>query len=212
MAGDRFYITTAISYPNGAPHIGHAYEAVATDAIARFKRLDGADVFFMTGVDEHGLKMTQTAARQGMTPRELSDCNVPLFVAMCDKLNVSYDRFIRTTEPAHYDSVQEIWRRMERAGDIYLGTYAGWYSVRDEAFYDESETRLNTTASAWARRARRLSGRKREPTSSACPPTRTACLRTMRRIPASSAPRRGATRSSASFEAASRISRSRAPP
>ena len=144
MAGDRFYITTAISYPNGAPHIGHAYEAVATDAIARFKRLDGADVFFMTGVDEHGLKMTQTAARQGMTPRELSDCNVPLFVAMCDKLNVSYDRFIRTTEPAHYDSVQEIWRRMERAGDIYLGTYAGWYSVRDEAFYDESETRLNT--------------------------------------------------------------------
>ena len=143
MAGDKFYITTAISYPNGAPHIGHAYEAVATDAIARFKRLDGDDVFFMTGVDEHGLKMTQTAAKEGVTPRELSDRNVPLFVGMCDKLNVSYDRFIRTTEPAHYASVQEIWRRMERAGDIYLGTYAGWYSVRDEAFYDESETYLN---------------------------------------------------------------------
>jgi len=143
MAGGKFYITTAISYPNGAPHIGHAYEAVATDAIARFRRLDGDDVFFMTGVDEHGLKMTQTAAKEGITPRQLSDRNVPLFVAMCDKLNVSYDRFIRTTEPAHYASVQNIWRRMEKAGDIYLDTYAGWYSVRDEAFYDESETQLD---------------------------------------------------------------------
>jgi methionyl-tRNA synthetase len=143
MAGGKFYITTAISYPNGAPHIGHAYEAVATDAIARFRRLDGDDVFFMTGVDEHGLKMTQTAAKEGITPRQLSDRNVPLFVAMCDKLNVSYDRFIRTTEPAHYASVQNIWLRMEKAGDIYLDTYAGWYSVRDEAFYDESETQLD---------------------------------------------------------------------
>src|SRR5215207_9665063 len=143
MAGGKFYITTAISYPNGAPHIGHAYEAVATDAIARFRRLDGDDVFFMTGVDERGLKMTQTAAKEGITPRQLSDRNVPLFVAMCDKLNVSYDRFIRTTEPAHYASVQNIWLRMEKAGDIYLDTYAGWYSVRDEAFYDESETQLD---------------------------------------------------------------------
>ena len=83
-----FYITTAISYPNGAPHIGHAYEAVATDAIARFKRLDGYDVFFMTGVDEHGLKMTQTAAKEGLTPAQLSDRNVPLFEAMCDRLAV----------------------------------------------------------------------------------------------------------------------------
>jgi len=140
---EPFYITTAISYPNGPPHIGHAYEAIATDAIARFKRLDDADVFFMTGVDEHGLKMTQTAAREGLSPKALADRNVPLFVQMCDRLAVSYDRFIRTTEPAHYASVQEIWRRMERAGDIYLGTYAGWYSVRDEAFYDESETHLN---------------------------------------------------------------------
>src|SRR5690606_10608656 len=95
----RFYITTAISYPNGAPHIGHAYEAIATDAIARFKRLDGFDVFFLTGVDEHGLKMTQTAAAQGIGPRELADRNAPLFKAMCDRLNISYTRFIRTTEP-----------------------------------------------------------------------------------------------------------------
>jgi methionyl-tRNA synthetase len=142
MAEDTFYITTAISYPNGPPHIGHAYEAVASDAIARFNRIDGRDVFFMTGVDEHGLKMTQTAIKEGLTPKELSDRNVPLFVAMCDRLDVSYDRFIRTTEPAHHASVQEIWRRMAAAGDIYLGTYAGWYSVRDEAFYDESETTL----------------------------------------------------------------------
>ena len=98
--GEPFYITTAISYPNGAPHIGHAYEAIATDAIARFQRLDGYDVFFMTGVDEHGLKMTQTAAKEGIAPRALADRNSPQFQAMCDRLNVSYDRFIRTTEPA----------------------------------------------------------------------------------------------------------------
>jgi methionyl-tRNA synthetase len=137
-----FFISTAISYPNGAPHIGHAYEAIASDAIARFKRLDGFDVFFMTGVDEHGLKMTQTAAKVGISPRELSDQNVPQFSDMCDALNVSYDRFIRTTEPAHYAASQAIWQAMEAAGDIYLDTYAGWYSVRDEAFYDEDETVL----------------------------------------------------------------------
>jgi methionyl-tRNA synthetase len=142
MTKSKFYITTAISYPNGAPHIGHAYEAVATDAIARFKRIDGYDVFFLTGTDEHGLKMTQTAAKEGISPRALSDRNAPIFMAMCDKLSISQDRFIRTTEPVHYESSQELWRRMLAAGDIYLDTYAGWYSVRDEAFYDESETKL----------------------------------------------------------------------
>jgi methionyl-tRNA synthetase len=140
----RYYITTAISYPNGAPHIGHAYEAIASDAIARFQRLDGYDVFFMTGVDEHGLKMTQTAAKEGIEPRALADRNSPRFKAMCDRLNVSYDRFIRTTEPAHYKSSEAIWRKMEKAGDIYLGTYAGWYSVRDEAFYAEGETTVGS--------------------------------------------------------------------
>jgi methionyl-tRNA synthetase len=141
-AAAPYFVTTAISYPNGAPHIGHAYEAIATDAIARFARLDGRDVFFLTGVDEHGLKMTQTAAKEGIPPRALADRNAPQFRAMCDRLNVSYDRFIRTTEPAHYRSSQAIWRKMATAGDIYLGTYEGWYSVRDEAFYAESETRL----------------------------------------------------------------------
>ncbi|MFC7400198.1 methionine--tRNA ligase [Chelatococcus sp. GCM10030263] len=138
----KFYITTAISYPNGAPHIGHAYEDVATDAIARFKRLDGYEVFFLTGVDEHGLKMMQTAAREGLTPRALADRNSALFRQMAETFAASHDRFIRTTEPAHYAASQELWRRMRDAGDIYLGTYAGWYSVRDEAFYDESETRV----------------------------------------------------------------------
>lgn len=137
---ETFYITTAISYPNGAPHIGHAYEAIASDAIARFKRLDGYDVFFMTGVDEHGLKMVQTAAREGISPRELSDRHTAQFVEMVDAMNISHDRFIRTTEPAHHIAAQALWRRMQDAGDIYLGTYAGWYSVRDEAFYDENET------------------------------------------------------------------------
>ncbi|HVT54691.1 MAG TPA: class I tRNA ligase family protein, partial [Xanthobacteraceae bacterium] len=136
----EYYVTTAISYPNGAPHIGHAYEAIATDAIARFHRLDGQDVFFQTGVDEHGLKMTQTAAKEGISARELSNRNTPLFQAMCDKLNISYDRFIRTTEDAHYKASQAIWQKMADSGDIYLGNYEGWYSVRDEAFYAESET------------------------------------------------------------------------
>jgi methionyl-tRNA synthetase len=136
----KFYVTTAISYPNGAPHIGHAYEAIATDAIARFKRLDGFDVYFLTGTDEHGIKMVQTAARDGITPRELAERNVPLFQKMVAAYGCSNDDFIRTTEPRHYAASQAIWERMQAAGDIYLDTYAGWYSVRDEAFYGEGET------------------------------------------------------------------------
>ena len=138
-----YYITTAISYPNGAPHIGHAYEAIATDAIARFMRLDGYDVYFLTGTDEHGQKMQQTATREGLTARALRDRNVPLFEAMVKRLNCSNDDFIHTTEERHHRSSEEIWRRMEKNGDIYLDKYAGWYSVRDEAYYAESETHLN---------------------------------------------------------------------
>src|SRR3954470_2109233 len=139
----QYYITTAIAYPNGVPHIGHAYEVIATDAIARFQRLDGYDVFFLTGTDEHGSKMVQTAAKEGITPRELVDRHVARFRAMDDRLNCSYDEFIRTTEPRHHKSSQAIWEAMQRNGDIYLSKYAGWYSVRDEAYYDESETRLD---------------------------------------------------------------------
>ncbi|AVO44931.1 methionine--tRNA ligase [Phreatobacter cathodiphilus] len=140
MSKPRFYVTTAISYPNGAPHIGHAYEVIATDAIARFMRADGRDVFFLTGTDEHGLKMVQTAEREGLPVRALADRNADRFRAMAGALAISNDDFIRTTEPRHYRSSQAIWERMVAAGDIYLGGYEGWYSVRDEAFYAEDET------------------------------------------------------------------------
>ena len=139
MAEKTFYITTAISYPNGPPHIGHAYEVIATDAIARFKRLDGYDVFFLTGTDEHGQKIQQTAARSGTTPRDFVDEMAPKFRAMAERLSCSFERFIRTTDSDHLRSTQELWQRMEKSGDIYLSKYAGWYSVRDEAYYDESE-------------------------------------------------------------------------
>src|SRR6202166_1914738 len=113
----RYYVTTAIAYPNGPPHIGHAYEAIATDAIARFKRLDGYDVYFLTGTDEHGIKMVQTAGREGVSPRALADRNVPLFRQMVEALGCSNDRFIRTTETDHHRASQEIWRRMAANGD-----------------------------------------------------------------------------------------------
>ncbi|MEZ5828810.1 MAG: methionine--tRNA ligase [Hyphomicrobiales bacterium] len=143
MADKRpYYITTAISYPNDAPHIGHAYEAVATDALARFRRLQGLDVFFLTGTDEHGIKMLQTARAQGISAAELADRNTPKFRAMVQALNCSNDDFITTREERHILASQELWRRMKNAGDIYLDKYAGWYSVRDEAYYDESELKM----------------------------------------------------------------------
>jgi len=137
--GEPFYITTAISYPNGPPHIGHAYEAIAADAIARFQRSRGRDVRFQTGTDEHGLKMAQAARGEGIEPRALADKMSRLFQNMCDALNVSYDRFIRTSQPDHYRASQAIWTAMEERGDLYLDRYEGWYSVRDEAYYEEEE-------------------------------------------------------------------------
>ena len=138
-ARPTFYITTAIPYANGAPHIGHAYERIATDAIARFHRLDGKDVLFVTGMDEHGLKMQQTAAREGLTPLALADRTAAQFEAMGEKLNARADDIVRTTQERHKKSVQDIWNKMLAKGDIYLDKYEGWYSVRDEAYYDESE-------------------------------------------------------------------------
>ena len=137
---NSFYITTAIAYPNGEPHIGHAYEAIATDALARFQRLDGKDVFFLTGTDEHGLKMIQTAEAEKLTPMEVATRNAQRFKEMDQRLNISFDRFIRTTEQQHHRASQEIWKRMTDNGDIYLDSYAGWYSVREEAYYAEEET------------------------------------------------------------------------
>ncbi|WP_019200645.1 methionine--tRNA ligase [Tsukamurella sp. 1534] len=143
MAADKvFYLTTAIAYPNGVPHIGHAYEYIATDVIARFKRLDGFDVFFLTGTDEHGLKMQQTAAKEGIETKALADRNALAFESLQRAVGSTFDRFIRTTDPDHYTASQAIWEKMAANGDIYLDTFAGWYSVRDEAYYAEDETSL----------------------------------------------------------------------
>jgi methionyl-tRNA synthetase len=150
MSHDTFYVTTAIAYPNGAPHIGHGYELIATDAIARFMRLDGRDVFFLTGSDEHGQKMQQTAEREGITAKELADRNTARFREMGPALNSSNDDYIRTSEERHYKTCAALWQKMEAAGDIYLDKYAGWYSVRDEAYYDESELTLNADGKRFA--------------------------------------------------------------
>ena len=136
---EPFYLTTAIHYPNGRPHIGHAYETIAADVLARFQRLMGREVRFQTGTDEHGLKMAQKARELGVEPRALADEMSGYFRELFDKLDVSYDRFIRTTEPEHHRASQAIWQAMEASGDLYLDRYEGWYSVRDEAYYDESE-------------------------------------------------------------------------
>lgn len=136
---DPFYITTAISYPNGKPHIGHAYEAIAADVIARFQRQSGREVRFQTGTDEHGLKMAQKARELGVTPQALCDEMSGHFIEMCKALNVEYDTFLRTTEPRHHAASQVLWQRMAASGDLYLDRYEGWYSIRDEAFYEEKE-------------------------------------------------------------------------
>lgn len=136
---EPYYLTTAIHYPNGRPHIGHAYETIAADVVARFQRLMGREVRFQTGTDEHGLKMAQKAREIGRTPRELADEMSGHFRELFDWLNISYDRFIRTTDDDHHRASQAIWRAMEATGDLYVDRYEGWYSVRDEAYYDESE-------------------------------------------------------------------------
>lgn len=136
---EPFYITTAISYPNGRPHIGHAYEAIATDVMARFQRMRGRDVRLITGTDEHGLKMVQTARGAGRDTLEFADEMSQYFRDMCSRLNISYDNFSRTSDAGHQAASQALWRAMEANGDLYLDRYEGWYSVRDEAFYDEKE-------------------------------------------------------------------------
>lgn len=136
---EPYYITTAIAYPNGKPHIGHAYEAIAADAIARFERMRGRDVRLVTGTDEHGLKMAQTARAAGRDTLEFATEMSNYFREMCDKLDISIDAFRRTTEERHKAASIAIWEAMAASGDLYLDRYEGWYSVRDEAYYDESE-------------------------------------------------------------------------
>ena len=139
---EPFYITTAIAYPNGKPHIGHAYEAIAADAIARFQRLQGRDVRFVTGTDEHGLKMAQTARGLGRDTLEFATEMSDHFREMCARLDISHDAFCRTTQDRHKAASVALWKAMRASDDLYLDRYEGWYSVRDEAFYDESETTL----------------------------------------------------------------------
>jgi methionyl-tRNA synthetase len=140
---DRFYVTTPIYYVNGAPHIGHAYTSLAADVVARWKRLEGHDVFFLTGTDEHGQKVEKAAQDAGLDPQSFTDGVAAQFQAMGEALGISNDDFIRTTEPRHKAACAALWTRLVESGDIYLGAYEGWYAVRDEAFYGEDELTTN---------------------------------------------------------------------
>ncbi|MEP2828966.1 methionine--tRNA ligase [Parvibaculum sp.] len=140
MPGQKaFYVTTPIYYVNDVPHIGHAYTTLACDVLARFKRLDGYDVMFLTGTDEHGQKVEKAAAAAGVTPQEFTDRVSQNFRDLCEHMNYSNNAFIRTTEPRHAQACQDLWKKLEESGNIYLGSYSGWYAVRDEAFYGEDE-------------------------------------------------------------------------
>jgi methionyl-tRNA synthetase len=191
---EPFYITTAIHYPNGKPHIGHAYETIAADVIARFQRMQGRDVRFQTGTDEHGLKMAQKARDLGITPRSAGRRNVRYFREMFDRSDI---HMIASSAPRaeHHRASQALWQAMEANGDLYLDRYEGWYSVRDEAYYDESELtegeggeKLSpqgtpvewTVEESWFFRLSK--------------PTRTGCWRSTATIPASSSPKAAATR------------------
>jgi methionyl-tRNA synthetase len=140
MTDHKFYITTPIYYVNGSPHLGHAYTSTAADVLARWNRLEGHDVFFLTGTDEHGQKVEAAARLKGIPPQQFTDEVSAEFKAMAQVMNISNDDFIRTTEPRHKAAAQAIWLKLQEKGFITLGAYEGWYAVRDEAFYDEDET------------------------------------------------------------------------
>jgi len=135
----NFYITTPIYYPSGKPHMGHAYSSIIADIFARFKRLEGFNVLFLTGTDEHGQKIQKEAKKNNKEPKIFCDEISENFRSLTKTLNLTNNDFIRTTEPRHFKSVNEIWKRLENSGDIYLDKYSGWYSVSDEAYYDEDE-------------------------------------------------------------------------
>jgi len=139
MSKKNFYITTPIYYPSGNPHMGHAYSSIVADVIARFKRLEGKNVFFLTGTDEHGLKIQREAEKSNKDVNFFCDEVSNKFKDLAKTLNLSIDDFIRTTEKRHHNSVQAIWNKLLESGDIYLSKYSGWYSVSDEAYYTEDE-------------------------------------------------------------------------
>lgn len=146
----NFYTTTPIYYLSGEPHIGTAYPNLACDVMSRFKRMDGYNVKFLTGTDEHGLKVLQCATRDNLTPKDYTDREVVKFQKLADLMNTSYDDFIRTTEDRHKKAVQALWNKLVEKDQIYLSKYAGWYAVSDEAYYDESETALNEKGERYA--------------------------------------------------------------
>ena len=135
----NYYITTPIYYPSAKPHMGHAYSSIIADFFARFKRIDGYDVHFLTGTDEHGLKIQRSAEKKGQDPQKFCDEISKTFEDLSDKLNLSNTDFIRTTEERHKKTVKHLWSELEKNNDIYLSKYSGWYSVSDEAFYNEDE-------------------------------------------------------------------------
>ena len=135
----NFYITTPIYYPSAKPHMGHAYSSIIADFFARFKRIDGYQVYFLTGTDEHGLKIQRAAEKKRLNPAEFCDEISKTFNDLTKTLNLTNTDFIRTTEIRHKKSVQHLWSQLKKNGDIYLSKYSGWYSVSDEAFYDEDE-------------------------------------------------------------------------
>jgi len=139
MKDKNFYITTPIYYPSGNPHMGHAYSSIIADVFARFKRNDNSKVYFLTGTDEHGLKIQKAAEKAGLDPLIYCDKISKVFRDLTKKLNLSNDDFIRTTEKRHYKSVNDLWNKLIKSGDIYLSKYKGWYSVSDEAYYNDDE-------------------------------------------------------------------------
>jgi methionyl-tRNA synthetase len=136
---ETVYLTTAINYTNGPPHIGHAYEAVSTDIITRWHRLMKRITYFLTGTDEHGQKIAKTAESKGLSPIQLCDQNVVLFKELNTRLNISFNNFIRTTSKHHQETAQKMFQRVYDKGDIYLGEYVGWYNPREERFVTEKE-------------------------------------------------------------------------
>src|SRR5437764_6138645 len=153
MADGKFYITTPIYYPNAEPHLGHVYTTLAADVLARYHRLIGDETFFLTGTDEHGIKMVKTAADQKIEPRELADRVVSVFEKLWKEINVTHDDFIRTTSARHKQAVQKIVEKLQANGDIYLGEYAGWYDEGQEEFVTETEAKAAEFKSAISGRA-----------------------------------------------------------
>ena len=170
-----YYLTTPIYYVNDKPHIGHAYTTLACDVLARFKRLDGFDVKFLTGTDEHGQKVQAAAEKAGISPQQFTDTVSQNFRDLLGVMNFSTDQFIRTTEPRHYEACQALWQRLMDKGHITLGKYEGWYSVRDEAFL-----RKQNWLTARLQLVRLWNGLKSRPIFSICLPGNSPCLTIIR--------------------------------